>query len=98
MHNFGTDVSNKAFLKKLRHLAQEQRKVEEYLGTPYEEREYKKELLKNEVENVAALAVIAVNQKKPGNRFALMILATATLWKSNMIIGAKIMRRENEVH
>lgn len=42
MHNFGTDVSNKAFLKKLRHLVQEQRKVEEYLETPYEEREYKK--------------------------------------------------------
>lgn len=42
IHNFGTDVSNKAFLKKLRHLVQEQQKVEEYLGTPYEEREYKK--------------------------------------------------------
>ena len=42
IHNFGADVSNKTFLKKLRHLAQEQQKVEEYLGTPYEEREYKK--------------------------------------------------------
>lgn len=42
IHIFGADVSNKAFLKKLRHLVQEQQKVEEYLGTPYEEREYKK--------------------------------------------------------
>lgn len=41
IHNFGTDVSNKAFLKKLRHLVQEQQKVEEYLATPYEEREFK---------------------------------------------------------
>ena len=48
IHNFGTDVSNKAFLKKLRHLVQEQRKVEEYLETPYEEREYKKGTSKNE--------------------------------------------------
>ena len=42
IHNFGADVSNRTFLKKLRHLVQEQQKVEEYLGTPYEEREYKK--------------------------------------------------------
>lgn len=42
IHTFGADVSNKAFLKKLRYLIQEQRKVEEYLETPYEEREYKK--------------------------------------------------------
>lgn len=42
IHTFGSDVSNKAFLKKIRHLVQEQRKVEEYLETPYEEREYKK--------------------------------------------------------
>lgn len=42
IHNFGADVSNKTFLKKLRHLVQEQQKVEEYLETPYEEREYKK--------------------------------------------------------
>lgn len=42
IHTFGADVSNKALLKKLRHLVQEQRKVEEYLETPYEEREYKK--------------------------------------------------------
>ena len=42
IHTFGFDVSNKAFLKKLRHLVQEQQKVEEYLETPYEEREYKK--------------------------------------------------------
>ena len=42
IHIFGADVSNKAFLKKLRHLVQEQQKVEEYLGTPYEDREYKK--------------------------------------------------------
>lgn len=42
IHTFGSDVSNKAFLKKLRHLAQEQIKVEEYLKTPYEEREFKK--------------------------------------------------------
>lgn len=48
IHNFGADVSNKAFLKKLRHLVQEQRKVEEYLETPYEEREYKKGTSKNE--------------------------------------------------
>lgn len=48
IHNFGTDVSNKAFLKKLRHLVQEQRKVEEYLETPYAEREFKKETIKNE--------------------------------------------------
>lgn len=41
IHNFGADVSNKAFLKKLRHLVYEQRKVEEYLETPYEEREFK---------------------------------------------------------
>lgn len=41
IHNFGADVNNKAFLKKLRYLVQEQRKVEEYLKTPYEEREYK---------------------------------------------------------
>ena len=41
IHTFGADVSNKAFLKKLRHLLQEQKKVEEYLGTPYEEREFK---------------------------------------------------------
>lgn len=48
IYNFGADVSNKAFLKKLRHLVQEQRKVEEYLETPYEEREYKKGTSKNE--------------------------------------------------
>lgn len=48
IHNFGTDVSNKAFLKKLRHLVQEQRKVEEYLETPYAEREFKKGTIKNE--------------------------------------------------
>lgn len=42
IHTFGADVSNKALLKKLRHLVQEQRKAEEYLETPYEEREYKK--------------------------------------------------------
>lgn len=48
IHTFGTDVSNKAFLKKLRHLVQEQRKVEEYLETPYAEREFKKGTIKNE--------------------------------------------------
>lgn len=48
IHNFGTDVSNKAFLKKLRHLVQEQRKAEEYLETPYAEREFKKGTIKNE--------------------------------------------------
>lgn len=42
IHTFGADVNNKAFLKKLWHLAQEQQKVEEYLATPYEEREFKK--------------------------------------------------------
>ena len=41
IHTLGADVSNKAFLKKLRHLVYEQRKVEEYLETPYEEREFK---------------------------------------------------------
>lgn len=41
IHNFGADVNSKAFLKRLRYLVQEQRKVEEYLETPYEEREYK---------------------------------------------------------
>ena len=48
IHTFGIDVSNKAFLKKLRHLVQEQRKVEEYLETPYAEREFKKGTIKNE--------------------------------------------------
>lgn len=48
IHTFGSDVSNKAFLKKLRHLVQEQQKVEEYLETPYEEREFKKGNSKNE--------------------------------------------------
>lgn len=42
IHTFGSDVSNKAFLKKLRYLLLEQIKVEEYLETPYEEREFKK--------------------------------------------------------
>lgn len=42
IHNFGADVSNRTFLKKLRHLVQEQQKVEEYLKIPYEEREFKK--------------------------------------------------------
>lgn len=41
IHSFGADVSNKAFLKKLRYLVQEQQKIEEYLATPYEEREFK---------------------------------------------------------
>lgn len=41
IHTFGADVSNKAFLKKLRYLVQEQQKIEEYLATPYEEREFK---------------------------------------------------------
>lgn len=48
IHNFGADVSNRTFLKKLRHLVQEQQKVEEYLRTPYEEREFKKGNSKNE--------------------------------------------------
>lgn len=52
IHNFGADVSNKTFLKKLRHLVQEQQKVEEYLETPYEKREYKKGKGNNVQENV----------------------------------------------
>lgn len=42
IHTFAADVSNKAFLKKLQHLVQEQQKTEEYLDMPYEEREFKK--------------------------------------------------------
>lgn len=41
IHNFSIDVSNKAFLKRLKHLVQEQKKVEEYLKIPCEEREFK---------------------------------------------------------
>lgn len=48
IHIFGADVSNKAFLKKLRNLVHEQQKVEEHLEIPYEEREFKKENSKNE--------------------------------------------------
>lgn len=47
IHTFGSDVSNKAFLKKLRHLVQEQKRVEEYLEIPYAEREFKKGNRKN---------------------------------------------------
>lgn len=47
IHTFGSDVSNKAFLKKLRHLVQEQKRVEEYLEIPYVEREFKKGNRKN---------------------------------------------------
>lgn len=47
IHTFGADVSNKAFLKKLRHLVQEQKRVEEYLEIPYAEREFKKGNRKN---------------------------------------------------
>jgi len=41
IHTFGADANNKAFLKKIRRLMEEQKTVEEYLSTPYQERKYK---------------------------------------------------------
>lgn len=42
IHAFGADVGNKAFIKKLRRLVLDQKKTEEYLDIPYDEREFKK--------------------------------------------------------
>lgn len=39
-HKMGVDVQSKSFMKKLRHLLVDQLKTEEYIGTPYEAREY----------------------------------------------------------
>lgn len=41
IHEIGADVSNKAYIKRLRHLVEAQRKSEDYVNTPYEKREYK---------------------------------------------------------
>ena len=41
IHIFGSDVANKAILKRLRHLVTEQKKAETYLEIPPNEREYK---------------------------------------------------------
>lgn len=41
IHNFGIDVGNKSFLKWLKKLLDEQKIVEKYLDTSYDEREYK---------------------------------------------------------
>lgn len=42
VHDFGADVGNKAFIKKIHKLLNDQKTVEAYLETPYEEREYKR--------------------------------------------------------
>lgn len=42
IHAFGADVNNKSFLKRLRKLLEEQKIIEEYVNTPYEQREYRK--------------------------------------------------------
>lgn len=44
IHFFATDVANKAFLKKLRNLAQEQEKTEKYLEVIPQEREFKRRI------------------------------------------------------
>lgn len=41
IHNFASDNNNKAFIKRIRHLLQEQIKTEEHLAVIPEEREYK---------------------------------------------------------
>ena len=41
LHLFGVDAANKAFIKKLRTLAQEQEKTEEHLSLAPQEREFK---------------------------------------------------------
>lgn len=41
IHNFASDNNNKAFIKRIRHLLQEQNKTEEHLAVIPEEREYK---------------------------------------------------------
>lgn len=42
VHEMASDVQNKAYLKRLRHLLEEQKKTEEYVATPYKQREYKR--------------------------------------------------------
>lgn len=41
IHELGSDNQNKAFIKRIRHLLELQKSVEQYVDTPYAEREYK---------------------------------------------------------